>query len=93
MLRLHAKQGDRPKQVGLRGQKTSCGLDDAIDFIGRRTFKNAGTNDIAGNTGPSTLEMIEDNLKSMVQIAAANGIKVILASVTPAYDYPWKRGL
>jgi lysophospholipase L1-like esterase len=54
---------------------------------------NAGTNDIAGNTGPSTLEMIEDNLKSMAQIAAANGIQVVLASVTPAYDYPWKRGL
>ncbi len=54
---------------------------------------NAGTNDIAGNTGPSSLEMIEDNIKSMAQIAAANGIRVVLASVTPAYDYPWKRGL
>jgi len=54
---------------------------------------NAGTNDIAGNTGPSSLEIIEDNLKSMAQIAAANGIRVVLASVTPVYDYPWKRGL
>ena len=53
----------------------------------------AGTNDIAGNTGPSTLEMIEDNLASMCEIARANGIRVVLASVLPVYDYPWKRGL
>ena len=53
----------------------------------------AGTNDIAGNTGPSTLEMIEDNLASMTELAQANGIKVVLASVLPVYDYPWKPGL
>src|SRR5438552_3141525 len=53
----------------------------------------AGTNDIAGNTGPSTLEMIEDNLASMAVIASANGIKVVLSSVLPVYDYPWKPGL
>ena len=53
----------------------------------------AGTNDIAGNTGPSTLEMIEDNLASMAEIARANGIRVVLASVLPAYDYPWRPGL
>lgn len=53
----------------------------------------AGTNDIAGNTGPSTLEMIEDNIASMVEIAKANNIKIILCSVLPAYDYPWKPGL
>lgn len=53
----------------------------------------AGTNDIAGNTGPSTLEMIEDNVASMTEIAQANEIKVILSSVLPAYDYPWKKGL
>jgi len=53
----------------------------------------AGTNDIAGNTGPSTIEMIEDNLMSMAEIAAANGIRVVLSSVLPVDDYPWKRGL
>ena len=53
----------------------------------------AGTNDIAGNTGPSSLEMIEDNVASMVDVAQANGIRVVLLSVLPAYDYPWKRGL
>jgi lysophospholipase L1-like esterase len=52
-----------------------------------------GTNDIAGNTGPSTPGMIEDNLTSMVELATANDIRVVLASVLPAYDYPWRRGL
>src|SRR5437879_5937388 len=52
-----------------------------------------GTNDIAGNTGPSTLEMIEDNIASMSEIARANGIRVVLASVLPVMDYPWKKGL
>src|SRR3954469_25581656 len=53
----------------------------------------AGTNDIAGNTGPSTIEMIQDNLASMTEIAQANGIRVVLCSVLPVFDYPWKRGL
>jgi acyl-CoA thioesterase-1 len=53
----------------------------------------AGTNDIAGNTGPSTEQMIEDNLASMTEIAKANGIRVVLSSITPVYDYPWKTGL
>ena len=53
----------------------------------------AGINDIAGNTGPSTLEMIEDNLASMTEIAQANGIRVVLASVLPAIDFPWRPGL
>jgi len=53
----------------------------------------AGTNDIAGNTGPSTLEMIADNIFSMAELAKANGIKVVLSSVLPAFDYPWKPGL
>ncbi len=53
----------------------------------------AGTNDIAGNTGPSTLEMIEDNLASMTEIAQANHIRVVLCSVLPVFDYPWRRGL
>ena len=52
-----------------------------------------GTNDIAGNTGPSSVSMIADNLRSMTEIAKANGIRVVLASVLPVFDYPWKRGL
>jgi lysophospholipase L1-like esterase len=53
----------------------------------------AGINDIAGNTGPSTLEMIEDNISSMSVLAKSAGIKVILSSVLPAYDFPWRPGL
>ena len=47
----------------------------------------AGTNDIAGNTGPSTLEAIEDNLTSMAELARANGIRVVFSSLLPVSDY------
>jgi lysophospholipase L1-like esterase len=53
----------------------------------------AGINDIAGNTGPATLEMIEDNIASMSELARVHGIKVILSSVLPAYDFPWNPGV
>ncbi len=53
----------------------------------------AGTNDIAGNTGPETLEEIENNLMSMADIAGANNIRVVFSSVTPVFDFPWKPGL
>jgi lysophospholipase L1-like esterase len=53
----------------------------------------AGINDIAGNTGPSTLEMIEDNLASMTELAQSNGIRVVLSSVLPAADFPWRPGM
>src|SRR5687768_15274603 len=50
----------------------------------------AGTNDIAGNTGPTTVEIIENNLASMAELAKAHGIRVVLASVLPAYKYAWR---
>jgi len=46
----------------------------------------AGTNDIAGNTGPTTLEAIEDNLMAMTQLARSSGIRVVLASLLPVSD-------
>ena len=52
----------------------------------------AGTNDIAGNTGPEPPEMIQDNLISMVDLARANGIRVVLASITPSDDFWWNPG-
>jgi lysophospholipase L1-like esterase len=52
----------------------------------------AGTNDIAGNTGPMTLEEIEGNLRSMVELANTNGIRVVLASVMPVSDYGHNAG-
>jgi lysophospholipase L1-like esterase len=47
----------------------------------------AGTNDIAGNTGPTTLAAIEDNLASMAELARLHGIRVVLASLLPVSDY------
>ena len=46
-----------------------------------------GTNDLAGNTGPMTDEQIEGNLASMSELASANGIKVVLSSITPVSNY------
>jgi thiamine biosynthesis lipoprotein len=53
----------------------------------------AGTNDVAGNTGPMTVEMIENNIRSMAEIAQVNGIKMILCSELPALEYPWSKGI
>jgi lysophospholipase L1-like esterase len=82
---------------GISGQTTPQMLvrfrQDVIDLRPSAVVILAGTNDIAGNTGPSTLQMIEENLTSMVELARASDIKVVLCSVLPAYDYPWRRGL
>ena len=53
----------------------------------------AGINDIAQNTGPSTIEMIANNIISMAELAKANQINVIICSVLPAFDFPWREGL
>lgn len=66
---------------------------DVLDLHPETVVILAGTNDIAGNTGPSTQQMIADNFISMVELARANHIRVILASVLPAADYPWKPGM
>ena len=47
----------------------------------------AGTNDIAGNTGSMSLEAIQDNYRSMAELARASGIKVVFASILPISDY------
>jgi lysophospholipase L1-like esterase len=82
---------------GISGQTTPQMLvrfrQDVVDLHPKVVVILAGTNDIAGNTGPSTPEMIEDNLKSMVELAQANGIKPVLASILPASDYWWKPGV
>ena len=82
---------------GIGGQTTPQMLvrfrADVINLQPKVVVILAGTNDIAGNTGPSTLEMIEDNLASMAELAKANHIKVVLCSVWPVFDYPWKSGL
>jgi acyl-CoA thioesterase I len=79
--------GQTTPQMLVRFRQDVIALEPAVVVI------LGGTNDIAGNTGPSTLEMIEDNLASMTELARANGIAVVLSSVLPVYDYPWKPGL
>jgi len=75
---------------GISGQTTPQMLirfrPDVIDLKPSAVVILAGTNDIAGNTGPMTLEQIEANLSSMADLARANGIKLILASVMPVCD-------
>lgn len=82
---------------GISGQTTPQMLvrfrPDVINLKPALVVILAGTNDIAGNTGPSTLEMIMDNLISMAELAKANNIKIVLSSVLPAFDYPWKPGM
>jgi len=51
----------------------------------------AGTNDIARNTGPETLEMVEDNIRAISELAASNNIKIILCLLTPVSDYAKKQ--
>ena len=79
---------------GISGQTTPQMLvrfrQDVIDLAPYAVIILAGTNDVAGNTGPSTQKMIEGNLASMAEVAAANGIKVIMASVLPAFNYRWR---
>lgn len=78
---------------GISGQTTPQMLvrfyADVIDIQATTVVILAGTNDIAGNTGPMSIDMILNNIKSMTNIALANNVKVILCSVLPAYDYPW----
>ena len=82
---------------GISGQTTPQMLlrfhQDVIALAPRAVVILGGTNDIAGNTGPSTLGMIEDNLEAMAEMARAHGIRVILVSVLPVFDYPWRPGL
>ncbi len=78
---------------GIRGQTTPQMLirfrHDVISLKPTIVVILAGVNDIAGNTGPSTLEMILDNIISMAELAKTNNIKVILCSVLPAYNFHW----
>jgi lysophospholipase L1-like esterase len=82
---------------GISGQTTPQMLirfrQDVVSLHPKVVVLLCGINDIAGNTGPSSLEMIEDNISSMVEISRANGINVVLSSVLPAYDFPWKPGV
>ena len=66
---------------------------DVIDLAPEIVVILAGTNDIAGNTGPTSIETIMGNIKSMAEIARSNQIKIIISSVLPAIDFTWSPGL
>ena len=76
---------------GISGQTTPQMLirfrPDVVALQPKAVVILAGTNDIAGNTGPTTLEAIRDNLTAMAELAKANGIRVVLASLLPVCDY------
>ncbi len=78
---------------GISGQTTPQMLlrfrADVIDLQPETVVILAGTNDIAGNTGPATEDMIAGNIASMVELAQAHGIKVVLCAVLPANRFYW----
>jgi lysophospholipase L1-like esterase len=82
---------------GISGQTTPQMLvrfrQDVIDLKPFAVVILAGTNDIAGNTGPATLPEIAGNIFSMAELARTHGIEVLICSVLPAADYPWRPGL
>lgn len=67
--------------------------DDVIALAPRVVVILAGTNDIAGNEGPVSNEVIQQNIAAMADSARAHGIRVVLCAVLPVYDYPWRPGL
>ena len=79
---------------GISGQTTPQMLirfrRDEIDLNPKVVLILAGINDIAENTGPSTVKMISDNIISMAELAKENGIDVIISSILPAKDISWR---
>ncbi len=86
-------QNDFSINRGIGGQTTPQMLvrfrQDVIGLNPKAVFILAGTNDIAGNTGPSSTEMIANNIFSMAELAINHGIRTILSSILPVYKYPW----
>ena len=89
----------RPGRVGrgISGQTTpQMVLRMMADVVAHRpkfVHIMAGTNDIAGNTGPMTPDQSKANIMTMAELARAHGIRMILASIPPAANFPWRPGL
>ena len=79
---------------GISGQTTPQMLvrfrADVLDLHPHVVHIMAGTNDLAGNTGPTSLVRIRGNIESMVELARRHGIRVILGSIAPATRFPWR---
>ncbi|MEO7278098.1 MAG: GDSL-type esterase/lipase family protein [Sphingomicrobium sp.] len=88
-----------PRRVGrgIGGQTTPQMvlrmMADVVDLKPRLMHLMAGTNDVAGNTGPMTAGMTQANVRMISDIARAHGIGVLLASIPPAGAFPWRPGL
>jgi lysophospholipase L1-like esterase len=82
---------------GISGQTTAQMVvrfhPDVVDLHPAVVVILAGTNDVAQNTGPMTEEMTIDDFRAMTEIARANGIKVVVASILPAAEFWWHKGL
>ena len=82
---------------GIGGQTTPQMLirfkPDVINLNPKSIVIMAGINDIAGNTGPITIENAAENIISMAEIAVASNISVYICSTMPAIDFPWSPGL
>lgn len=95
-LQIHSEffEGKPYLDRGISGQTTAQMLirfrQDVIQLQPDAVVLLAGVNDIAGNTGPTTPEKIFGNITSMVELAKANAIKVILCSILPANDFYWR---
>jgi len=78
---------------GIGGQTTSQMVarfyQDVIALNPKMVHIMAGTNDVAGNTGNNSMEQFQNNIKAMVDMAVANNIKVVLASILPADHFFW----
>jgi lysophospholipase L1-like esterase len=79
--------GQTTPQMLLRFEQDVIALHPALVVI------LAGTNDLAGNTGPEPMSAIEDNFRAMVSLATSAHIRVILSSVLPATRFPWSPGI
>ncbi|TQI71438.1 lysophospholipase L1-like esterase [Gramella sp. Hel_I_59] len=96
---LHPKFFDSNNYLGrgIGGQTTPQMLirftADVLDLNPKAVVILGGTNDITENTGTSSIKMITDNIKAMAYLAEKKNIKVILSSVLPVNNYPWRPGL
>jgi lysophospholipase L1-like esterase len=82
---------------GISGQTTAQMVvrfqQDVVDLHPQVVLILAGTNDVAGNTGPMTAQMTLENFRAMVEMARANNIRAAVASILPTGDFPWRKGL
>ena len=95
-LKIHPEffEGKPYLDRGISGQTTPQMLlrfrQDVINLHPEVVVILAGVNDIAGNTGPTSNQNIMGNIVSMVELAKANKIKVILCSILPAVNFNWR---